>query len=110
MENSETNGPKDSINCRPHEALGQQTPSKYYKKSTRSYVKKIQPPYYDLDNIIRKIKRSGELRFNDKTYRLSQLIAKQPVGLKEIADGIWNIYYYHYRLAMLDLRKNRIIK
>ena len=100
----------DYNNYRPHEALGQQTPSKYYKKSIRLYVKKIQPPYYDLDNIVRKIKRSGELRFNGKTYHLSQLIAKQPVGLKEIADGIWNIYYYHYRLAMLDLRKNRIIK
>jgi putative transposase len=100
----------DYNNYRPHEALGQQTPSKYYKKSTRLYVKKIQPPYYDLDSIVRKVKRSGELGFNGKTYYLSQLIAKQPVGFKEIADGIWNIYYYHYRLAILDLRKNRIVK
>lgn len=100
----------DYNHYRPHEALGQQTPIKFYKRSSRPYVKKIQPPHYDIDFSVRKIKRSGELRFNGAAYHLSQLIAKQPVGLKEIADGIWQIYYYHYKLAILNLRKNKIIK
>lgn len=95
---------------RPHEALGQQPPIKFYTKSTRPYVKKIQPPQYDYDFAVRRIKRSGELRFNGNIYHVSQLIAREYVGLKQVTDGIWSIYYYHYKLAMLDLRKNRIIK
>lgn len=95
---------------RPHEALGQQSPIKHYEKSMRRYVKRIQPPHYDFDYVVRQIKPSGEMRFSGKTYQISQLIAKQPVGLKEVDEGIWHIYYYHYRLAILDFRKNKIIK
>lgn len=100
----------DYNNYRPHEALGQQPPIKCYKKSIQPYVRKIQPPHYDLDYTVRKVKHSGEIKFKGKIYHLSKLIAKQPIGLKEMTDGMWHIYYYHYRLAMIDLRKNKIIK
>ncbi|PIV12329.1 MAG: integrase, partial [Candidatus Omnitrophica bacterium CG03_land_8_20_14_0_80_43_22] len=39
----------------------------------------------------------------------TELLAKQPVGLKEIADGIWQLKYSFYVLGSLDLRKNKII-
>jgi transposase InsO family protein len=100
----------DYNNNRPHESLNNEPPIKHYCKSNRTYVKKIQPPYYDYDVTVRKVKQSGEIKFKGNIYQLSHVIAKQAVGLKAIDDGIYGIYYYHYPLAKIDITKNKLIK
>jgi len=100
----------DYNNYRPHEALNQETPSSHYKKSNRPYIEKPLSPEYDIGYLIRKVRHNGEIRFNGKMYYLTCLLKKQPVALKEVSDGIWQIYYSFYELAKLDLRKDKIIR
>jgi len=100
----------DYNNHRPHEALKQNTPSGYYHKSMRPYVEKPAMPDYDLDYTVRRVRHSGEIKFKGNMYYLTQLLTGQPVGLKEITDGQWTIYYSFQPIGALDLRKNRIIK
>jgi len=100
----------DYNNHRPHEALGQQQPIKYYRKSKRRYAKKLQSPYYDLNYSVRSIRHSGEIKFKNNMYYLTQLLTGQYVGLTQVTEDTWDIYYSFYRIATLDLRKNKIIK
>jgi putative transposase len=100
----------DYNNNRPHESLGQDVPNSFYKHSNRPYVEKPVIPDYAFAYTVRQVCPSGEIKFKSFTYYLAQLLAGQPVGLKEIADGQWQIFYSFFPLGILDLRKNRIIR
>ncbi len=100
----------DYNNDRPHESLNDQTPSDCYKKSGRPYVEHPYPPEYGHDYIVRHVRHSGEIKFAGQTFYLAELLAGQPVGLKEVVDGLWQIRYSFCLLGSVDLRKNKIIR
>src|SRR3989338_849517 len=100
----------DFNNDRPHESLNDQPPIDYYKKSNRSYVEHPHPPEYGYDYTVRHVRQNGEIKFTGRMFYLTELLAGQPVGLKEIADGLWQIQYSFYVLGSVDLRKNKIIR
>jgi transposase InsO family protein len=93
---------------RPHEALDQKFPSEIYKKSSRRYIERITKPIYDYDYKVRQVRNSGEIQFNGKYYFLTNLLDDKPVGLKQIDEETWNIYYYFFHIGSLNLRKNKI--
>jgi len=95
---------------RPHEALNDQTPSDYYKRSNRPYVEHPHLPEYGYDYLVRRVKPSGEIKFKGRLLYLTQALTGLPVGLKEIADGLWQFKFSFYILGSVDLRKNKIIR
>lgn len=95
---------------RPHESLGDQTPNDYYKKSHRPYVERPHPPEYGYDHIVRQVRQSGDIKFQGRMFYLTESLAGLPVGLKEIAEGLWQIQFSFYVLGSVDLRKNKIIR
>lgn len=101
---------QDYNNERPHESLNDQTPSEFYKKSNRPYVERPHPVEYGHQYITRQIKQNGDMKLNGRLFFISELLAGQSVGLKEIADGIWQLQYSFYILGSVDLRKNKIIR
>ena len=94
---------------RPHESLNDQTPNEFYVRSNRPYVEQPYMPEYGYDYTVRNVRHGGEIKFKNRMFFVTELLAKQPVGLKEIADGIWQLQYSFYVLGSLDLRKNKII-
>jgi len=100
----------DYNNDRPHEALNDQVPSDYYKRSDRPYVEHPHPPEYGYDYKVRHVRQSGDIKFNGQMFFLTESLVGQPVGLKEIADGLWQLQYSFYVLGSVDLRKNKIIR
>lgn len=97
-------------NYRPHEALNQQAPVKYYTRSTKPYVEKPIEPEYDYSYIVRRVRSSGEIRFHSKSYFITELLAGQSVGLKVVDNDFVSIYYSFYPLGLIDLKKNKVIK
>jgi transposase InsO family protein len=100
----------DYNNYRPHEALNDQVPSDYYKKSNRPYIEHPHPPEYGYEYKVRRVRQSGDIKLMGRMFYITELLAGQPVGLKEIADGIWQLQYSFYVLGSVDLRKNKIIR
>ena len=100
----------DYNNERPHESLNDQTPNEFYKKSNRPYVEHPHSPEYGYEYTVRHVKHSGEIKFKGRMFYVTGLLAKQPVGLKETADGLWQLQYSFYVLGSVDLRKNKIIR
>jgi len=95
---------------RPHESLYDRMPSDYYKKSNRPYVERPHPPDYGYNYTVRRVRHSGEIKFKGRMFLVTRLLAGQPVGLKEISDGIWQLQFSFYTLGSIDLRKNKIIR
>jgi hypothetical protein len=100
----------DYNNYRPHESLGDQTPSDYYKKSNRPYVERPHQLDYERDCLVRHVRHSGEIKFMSRMFYITELLAGHPVGLREIEDGLWQLHFSFYALGSIDLRKNKIIR
>lgn len=78
---------------RPHEALGQRTPVSVYHSSERSFPARLPeleyPGYYD----VRKVTHSGTVYWKGGQVYISNLLSGEWVGLNEIDENAWDVYY-----------------
>ena len=95
-------------NDRPHEALGQKAPASMYRTSAREYPAKLSEVEYPQAYKVRQVKKNGDFKWQGKELYLSGALAGEQVGLKEIDDGIWKIYFSFYPAGILDERTFRI--
>jgi transposase InsO family protein len=93
---------------RPHEALGQRPPAKAWRPSPRVYPSKLPEPEYPGHHLVRLVSTAGTFRFRHRAIFLSQALTQDYIGLEEIRDGIWSIYFYDVLLGKLDERDFRI--
>jgi transposase InsO family protein len=95
---------------RPHEALNGNTPSSRYRPSARSYPVLLPPIDYPGHFEIRAITAAGTFRFGEKLFFLSNSLKHLPVGLEEIDDGVWSVYFCHVLLTRLNERTQTLIR
>jgi transposase InsO family protein len=93
---------------RSHEALARQTPGSVYHPSPRPYPAKLPPVEYDTDCTTRRVRRNGEIKWRGQHLYISAVLAKEPIGLKAVDDGLWQICYCSHILGRLDERTNTI--
>lgn len=89
---------------RPHEALQQQTPALHYTRSPRVYPERLPelhyPDYYD----VRTVSANGVVYWRNKMVYVSHLLKAENVGLEEIDDGLWRVYFGPVTLGQFDER------
>lgn len=93
---------------RPHEALGNRTPSTFWTPSRRSYVEHPAGPEYPAPADVRLVATDGRFRWRGDHVFLSHALAGQHIGLEEVDDGVWNIVFYRTLLGKLDERTRQI--
>jgi transposase InsO family protein len=94
---------KEYNNVRPHEALDMKTPASVHKFSTRPFPEKIREFEYDSKFKIMKVAQNGAIRW--KSYHWVYLtigLKGKYVGVEELGNGIWRIYYYGVFLGYFD--------
>jgi putative transposase len=69
------------------------TPASLYQPSTRPMPKKLLPFEYPDRFELRYVSANGGIRWNKQWVNVSTVCAGQYVGLEEIDDGIWNVYF-----------------
>lgn len=89
---------------RPHEALGQQPPAARYTPSPRAYPPHLPALEYPAHYEVRKVSRNGGLRWHSGWVNVSHVLADEYVGLEEVADGIWSVYFGPLLLGRFDER------
>lgn len=94
---------------RPHQALGQRPPARLYTPSLRPYPNRLPELCYPPNHRIRVICKAGYLRWcGDKLY-VGRVLAGEPVGLNEIEEGRWAVYFGPVLLGHLDERGNATV-
>jgi len=93
---------------RPHEALDMQTPASVYQSSPRPMPDKLPPLEYPDRFEVRYVSANGGIRWNHQFVNVSSTCIGEYVGLEEVDDGIWNVYFGPLRLGRLLERHMRI--
>jgi transposase InsO family protein len=93
---------------RPHEALEMQTPASCYEVSPREMPTKLPPLEYPDRFEVRYVSANGGIRWNQHWVNVSHVCVGAYVGLEEIDDGIWNVYFGPLKLGRLLERHMRI--
>lgn len=79
---------------RPHEALDMRTPAESYYQSPRKWDGVLREPEYDTKTeMVRKVCQSGCIWLKQKEYYIGQTLTGEYVGLKEVADGEYEVHY-----------------
>lgn len=90
---------------RPHEALEQKPPAKLYVLSARAYPERPRSPEYDDTFLVRKTDDKGRLVRKGVKLPLAPFLREEPVGLRAIDEGRWELFYGPVRLGVLDERQ-----
>jgi putative transposase len=95
-------------NMRPHEALDQETPASIYEPSPREMPSKLPPFVYPDRFEVRYVSGNGGIRWNREWVNVSTVCIGEYVGLEEIDDGVWTVYFGPLQLGRFDERRMRI--
>src|SRR5262245_46985427 len=89
---------------RPHEALENQTPSDLWKPSPRSYPKRLPLPQYPSHFEVRPVSCVGSFKFGGEVFFVGRALHGQYVGLEEVDNDLWLVYYFSLRLRQIQAR------
>ena len=93
---------RDEFNFeRPHEALDLETPASVYEPSVRDMPSKLPPLEYPDRFEVRYVSANGGIRWHHHWVNISSTCVGEYVGLEEIDNGIWNVYFGPLKLGRL---------
>lgn len=93
---------------RPHEALADATPAAHYIPSPRPYPARLPALEYPGHYEVRRVSRNGGIRWHSTWVNVSQTLGGEWVGLVEIDDGEWDVYFGPLRLGRFHERTRQI--
>jgi len=93
---------------RPHEALGQETPASVYLPSPRPLPRKVPEVEYPAHFEVRYVSANGGIRWKCAWVNVTTVLIGEHVGLEEVGDGAWDVYFSNVRLGRLDERRMRV--
>jgi transposase InsO family protein len=100
---------RDEYNAvRPHEALADATPATRYTRSLRPYPSTLPPVEYPSHFEVRLVSANGGIRWLRGWVNVSHVLAGEYVGLEEIDEGEWDLYFGRMKLGRFHEPLRRI--
>jgi transposase InsO family protein len=98
----------DYNDVRPHEALGQVPPLRFYAASPRRYPARLEPIGYPPDCAERRVRGCGDIRWGGACVFLSEALAGETVGVAETESGDWLVRFADLELGLIDRRSKKL--
>jgi putative transposase len=95
---------------RPHQALGNEVPAARYAASSRRFDGILREPEYSADHEVRRVRHSGEIRWQGRTIYINTALVGEPIGLIEADDGGCSVSYGPINLGVIAHGDNRLRK
>jgi transposase InsO family protein len=92
---------------RPHEALGQQPPTRVYVASPRPYPARLKEPWYDATHQVRRVRDRGQIKWDGERVFISEAVRGELVGIAETERGDWTVRFLHVELGRIDRQTRR---
>lgn len=94
---------------RPHKALGNLTPSTVYKSSPRQFPTRILHWEYPKEYSVKRVYHNSCIRWgSDKWVMVATPLMDKEIGMEELGEGIWRVYFRNKLLGYLDEKSLRI--
>jgi putative transposase len=91
---------------RPHEALGGKTPAEVHVASAKSYPSRLPELAYPSGAHLRRISQQGSLKWRCERTFLSEVLARETVGLLETEEEFFEVYYGPLLIGWFDGRSH----
>ena len=88
---------------RPHESLGQKTPAALYSCSPRAMPEKLPELTYPSHYKVNLVHHSGIIAHQGHRVYVAGLLKGEHVGLEEIDNDLWEIYFGPVRLGRVNM-------
>jgi hypothetical protein len=88
-------------------ALAIKTPAELYAPSSRPYggLPELSYPFHDRDILVTSC---GRICMHKKKINVSQVLAGQRLGIRQVDDGIWLVSFMRYDLRHIDLEQRTL--
>ena len=94
---------------RPHEALGERTPTSVYTASPRPYPERLASVQYPEDLVVRIVQKAGEFYWHSRRVFLGEAFGGEPIGLEPLDGRYWLVYYATVALGVFDAHRHRML-
>jgi putative transposase len=94
---------------RPHEALDMACPAEVYRRSVQEMPSHLGTYDYPKHFLVRRVSRCGTIRVLHNQIFVSQVLNEDFVGLEEVEDRLYDLYFCFYLIGRYELRTNRIL-
>lgn len=94
---------------RPHQSLQGRRPAELLKPCKRSFPRRIPPIEYPNHYETRSVGSKGAIKWRGGSIFISESLAGERVGLVEVDDGVFSVYFSSIELARYDDRTKRIL-
>src|SRR5947209_5974294 len=95
---------------RPHAALNNATPIEHYAPSSRQWDGVLREPQYGRDDEVRRVRTTGEIRWQGQLIYISEALVGEPIALAEDPDGDWTVTFGPIVLGIIAHRSDRLRK
>jgi transposase InsO family protein len=89
---------------RPHEVHDQRPPVEAYTPSQRAMPDREEDPWYDADHQVRRVRKTGEIRWKNEFVFISEALAGEPVGIAELETGDHVVRFCDLDIGLIDRR------
>jgi len=86
---------------RPHQALNQQVPADWYRRSRQRYRGALPQLTYPRGYLARRVTSRGTIFFQGRRRMIGRAFTGQNVGLKLASAGAHEVYFDHYLIGLL---------
>lgn len=86
---------------RPHEALAQAVPARWYHKSRRRFPQRLPEPRYGRSYQVRRVRSNGEIRWAGRKRFVGEAFTHQPVGLRKLKPDVYAVKFAHLLIGHL---------
>lgn len=91
---------------RPHQSLGQKPPATAFK-SYRPFSSRPREVEYDTTMTVRSVRSNGYIKWTGQMLFISEVLVGANVGLREVDEALWAIYFGSIRIGYLDALTNQ---
>lgn len=99
---------REEFNCvRPHDTLQGRRPAERLKPCKGRVPRKLLPVEYPLNYEVRSVHQSC-IKWHSQEVFIGHALSGERVGLKEIADGVWSVYFSTIEIGRFDERTKKV--
>lgn len=90
---------------RPHQFLNGRTPGALYRPSPRRYAGELPALEYPRHFVVKRVTTAGTVTFKTRLLYISTALKAHRIGLEEVDDGIWSLFFCDVLLGRIDERE-----
>lgn len=95
---------------RPHKSLGLTPPAQHLRAFRRSFRGKMPDIEYPSHFESRRVRETGEIKVGNNRIFLSEVLAREMIGLDQIGENRFDVYFGSCLLGVLDVEAKVVIK